>query len=201
MRWRHIISGCRSVRLNTRLSVRSPKYHLSTHTLVCWSIRPTVTVFNLSIPCLERFWAFPGKHMKETVCNLACWCIMVTFRTSHIYLHIYLRPKGKAVAFRRSTRKIDDIKKQAIDKRHYFKRKYQETHVYFLEAFQTSPTNRSGITTSLGGTARWLQLQPSSAWPRPTVSAFQYFRWCALTKPALSHFLCRIYSLSKEEAL
>ena len=36
---------------------------------------------------------------------------------------------------------------------------------------------------------------------RPTVSAFQYFRWCALTKPAVSHFLRRIYSLSKEGAL
>ena len=33
-----------------------------------------------------------------------------------------------------------------------------------------------------------------------SVSAFQYFRWCALTKPAVSHFLRRIYSLSKEEA-
>ena len=54
---------------------------------------------------------------------------------------------------------------------------------------------------TLGGTARWLQLQPSSAWPRPTVSAFQYFRWCALTEPAVSHFLRWIYSLSKEEAL
>ena len=54
---------------------------------------------------------------------------------------------------------------------------------------------------SLGVTARWLQLQPSSAWPRPTVSAFQYFRWCALTKPAVSHFLRQIYSLSKEEGL
>ena len=51
------------------------------------------------------------------------------------------------------------------------------------------------------GTARWLQLQPSSAWPRPTASAFQYFRWCALTKPAASYFLRRIYSLSKEKAL
>ena len=50
---------------------------------------------------------------------------------------------------------------------------------------------------TLGG----LQLQPSSSWPRPTVSAFQYFRWCALTKPAVSHFLHQIYSLSKEEAL
>ena len=43
-------------------------------------------------------------------------------------------------------------------------------------------------------------------WPgifstRPTVSAFQYFRWCAVTKPIVSHFLRRIYSLSKEEAL
>ena len=53
----------------------------------------------------------------------------------------------------------------------------------------------------LGGTARWLQLQPSSAWPRPTVSTFQYFRWCVLTKPAVSHFLYWIYSLSNEEAL
>ena len=57
------------------------------------------------------------------------------------------------------------------------------------------------ITQTLGGTARWLQLQPLSAWPRPTVSAFQYFRWCALTTPAVSHFLRQIYSLSKEEAL
>ena len=48
---------------------------------------------------------------------------------------------------------------------------------------------------------RWLQLQLSSAWPPPTVSAFQYFRSCALTKSAVSHFLRRIYSLSKEEAL
>ena len=54
---------------------------------------------------------------------------------------------------------------------------------------------------SLGGTARWLQLQPSSAWPRPTVSAFQYFRWCALTKPAVFHFLCRIYSPVKGRSL
>ena len=52
-----------------------------------------------------------------------------------------------------------------------------------------------------GGTARWLQLQPSSSWPRLTVSAFQYFRWCALTKLAVSHFLHQIYSPSKEEAL
>ena len=34
-----------------------------------------------------------------------------------------------------------------------------------------------------------------------TVSAFQYFRWCALTKPAVSHFLRQIYSLLTEEAL
>ena len=54
---------------------------------------------------------------------------------------------------------------------------------------------------STGGTARWLQLQPSSSWPRPTVSTFQYFRWCALTKLAVSHFLHQIYSPSKEEAL
>ena len=46
---------------------------------------------------------------------------------------------------------------------------------------------------SLGVTTRWLQLQPTSAWPRPTVSAFQYFRWCAPTKHAVSHFLRRIY--------
>ena len=57
------------------------------------------------------------------------------------------------------------------------------------------------VTISLGGTARWLQLQPSSSWPRPTVSAFQYFRWCALTKLAVSNFLHQIYSPSKEEAL
>ena len=68
-----------------------------------------------------------------------------------------------------------------------------------LEVVVTRQT--SGATRALGGTARWLQLQPSSAWPRPTVSAFQYFRWCALTKPAVSHFLRQIYSLSKEEAL
>ena len=60
--------------------------------------------------------------------------------------------------------------------------------------------NRKGEERlSLGGTARWMQLQPSSAWPRATVSAFQYFSWCALTKPKVSHFLRRIYSLSKEE--
>ena len=59
----------------------------------------------------------------------------------------------------------------------------------------------SHMQCSLGGTARWLQLQPSSAWPRPTVSAFQYFRWCAITKSTVSHFLRQIYSLSKEEAL
>ena len=57
------------------------------------------------------------------------------------------------------------------------------------------------LSISLGETARWLQLQPSSSWPRPTVSAFQYFRWCALTKLAVSHFLHQIYSPSKEEAL
>ena len=57
------------------------------------------------------------------------------------------------------------------------------------------------LACTLGGTAQWLQLQPSSAWPRPALSAFQYFRWCALTKHAVSHFLRRIYSLSKEEAL
>ena len=33
-----------------------------------------------------------------------------------------------------------------------------------------------GIHLHRGGTARWLQLQPSSAWPRLTVSAFQYSR-------------------------
>ena len=57
------------------------------------------------------------------------------------------------------------------------------------------------VVCALGGTARWLQLQPSSSWPRPKVSAFQYFRWCALTKLTVSHFLHQIYSLSKEEAL
>ena len=54
---------------------------------------------------------------------------------------------------------------------------------------------------TLGGTARWLQLQPSSSWLRPTVSTFQYFCWCALTKHAVFHFLHQIYSPSKEEAL
>ena len=53
------------------------------------------------------------------------------------------------------------------------------------------------FTYTLGGTARWLQLQPSSAWPRPTMSAFQYFRWCALTKPTVSHLLRWKYSSSK----
>ena len=53
----------------------------------------------------------------------------------------------------------------------------------------------------LGETARWLQLQPSSTWSRPTMSAFQYFRWSALTKPTVSYFLRQIHSLSKEEAL
>ena len=33
-----------------------------------------------------------------------------------------------------------------------------------------------GIHLHRGGTARWLQLQPSSAWPRLMVSAFQYSR-------------------------
>ena len=71
-------------------------------------------------------------------------------------------------------------------------------HTYWQQQQRgVAVTNR----ISLGGTVRWLQLQPSSAWPRPTVRAFQYFRWCALTKPAVSHFLRRIYNLSKEEAL
>ena len=37
------------------------------------------------------------------------------------------------------------------------------------------------LIMSLAETARWLQ-QPSSSWPRPTVSTFQYFRWYVLTK-------------------
>ena len=43
----------------------------------------------------------------------------------------------------------------------------------------------SSHINKLGETARWLQLKPSSSWPRLTVSAFQYLRWCALTKPAV----------------
>ena len=62
-------------------------------------------------------------------------------------------------------------------------------------------TADNSLMQLVGGTARWLQLQPSSSWPRPTVSAFQYFRWCALTKLQVSHFLHQICNLSKEEAL
>ena len=70
-----------------------------------------------------------------------------------------------------------------------------------LEIWQVTLKNNKAPLLTLGGTARWLQLQPSSSWPRPTVSAFQYFRLSALTKLAVSHFLHQIYSPSKEEAL
>ena len=49
------------------------------------------------------------------------------------------------------------------------------------------------FTVALGGTTRHddCSLQPSSAWTRPTVSAFQYFHWCAITKPTVSLFCAR----------
>ena len=87
-----------------------------------------------------------------------------------------------------------------LEKKKYIKKFEPKMYVPIDIKWLTKMSTIAIFTLSLGGTARWLQLQPSSAWPQPTVSAFQYFRYCALTKPAVSRFLCRIYSLSKEEA-
>ena len=92
-----MFSCCVSVRLSIRpsifLSIQSLKYPLSTYTWVCWFIRPIVTISRPVPPFVylsvfpERFWTFPGEHMKGMAWNCAFWCILTTFRIDHSLLN------------------------------------------------------------------------------------------------------------------
>ena len=70
-------SGFPSVRLK-------PKIPSSTHTWVCWSIQPTVTILQTVCLSVHSSRDFPGisqKTHERMACNLTCWCILTTFRT------------------------------------------------------------------------------------------------------------------------